>query len=193
MASPPLSDVSGFIASLARRLSERELPFMLIGGQAVLLHGRPRLTEDIDITLGADPSRLPDVREVCRELDLSPLPRDVETFVRETFVLPARHAESGLRVDFVFSTTPYEAQAIARAVRVEMAGFAVPFATAEDLLLHKLFAGRARDWEDSVGVVRRKGGEIDWAYVERRAREFASVPGRERMPEDVQRLRREVR
>ncbi len=26
---------------------------MLIGGQAVLLHGQPRLTEDIDVTLGA--------------------------------------------------------------------------------------------------------------------------------------------
>ncbi len=34
---------------------------MLIGGQAVLLHGRPRLTEDIDITVGADPGRLDEV------------------------------------------------------------------------------------------------------------------------------------
>ena len=38
---------------------------MLIGGQAVLLHGRPRLTEDIDIALGVDPSHLPVVREAC--------------------------------------------------------------------------------------------------------------------------------
>jgi len=32
---------------------------MLVGGQAVLLHGRPRLTEDTDITLGVGPDELP--------------------------------------------------------------------------------------------------------------------------------------
>ncbi len=40
---------------------------MLIGGQAVLLHGRPRLTEDIDVTLGLPPDQLPRVREACAE------------------------------------------------------------------------------------------------------------------------------
>jgi hypothetical protein len=36
---------------------------MVIGGQAVLLHGESRLTRDIDITLGVDASRLEKVRE----------------------------------------------------------------------------------------------------------------------------------
>ena len=48
---PP--DFSGLIGRIAEELNSRGLPFMLIGGQAVLLHGRPRLTEDIDITVGA--------------------------------------------------------------------------------------------------------------------------------------------
>jgi hypothetical protein len=91
----------------------------------------------------------------------------------------------------IFSTTPYEAQAIRRAVRVEVAGELVPFATGEDLLLHKLFAGRRRDLEDARGVVRRKGPELDWAYLERWAREFAAIPGREGLPEQVRRLREE--
>lgn len=165
---------------------------MLIGGQAVLLHGAPRLTEDIDVTLGVDPSALPAVRAVCQELDLQPLPADVDRFVRETFVLPAADPKTRVRIDFVFSSTPYERQAIARAVRVELAGVAVPFATAEDLVIHKLFAGRARDEEDVIGVVRRKGGELDWSYLERWSREFAAVPGREDMPERVARLKREA-
>ena len=128
---------------------------MLIGGQAVLLHGRPRLTDDIDITLGVGPSELSTVQTVCAPCGLVPLPEDVDAFVRETFVLPCHHPPSGLRVDFIFSTTPYEAQAIGRAVIVKLAGTSVPFASAEDLILHKLFAGRPRDWEDAVGVVPR--------------------------------------
>ena len=165
---------------------------MLIGGQAVLLHGRPRLTEDIDITLGVDPSHLPVVLEVCRALNLNPLPEHVEKFVADTNVFPVHDAESSIRVDFIFSTTPYERQAIERAVVVELAGDLVPFATAEDLVIHKLFAGRARDVEDVETVVRRKAGELDWAYLEKWAREFAVVPGREGMPEQIAQLRREA-
>lgn len=191
MASRPPPDFSGFIAGLSQRLQARRLPFMLIGGQAVLLHGRPRLTEDIDVTLGAGPEAWGTVREVCDELELTPLPQDLEGFVRETFVLPARHAGTGIRVDFIFSTTPYERQAIVRAVPVRLGGVTVPFAAAEDLILHKLFAGRPRDLEDVAGVVRRKSTELDWRYLERWAREFAAVPGREGMPAAVERLRRE--
>lgn len=189
MASRPPPDFSAFIAGIARELTARQLPFMLIGGQAVLLHGQPRLTEDIDITLGVDPSQLHVLEKVCATLGLEPLPEDVPAFVRDTFVLPARDPNTAIRVDFIFSTTPYERQAIGRAVRVSLAGVPVPFAAAEDLIIHKLFAGRARDIEDAIGVARRQGKALDWAYVERWAREFASVPGREEMPERVARLK----
>lgn len=165
---------------------------MLIGGQAVLLHGRPRLTEDIDITVGADPSRLDEVLGVCSALGLRPLPEDVETFVRQTFVLPTHDDETGVRVDFIFSTTQYERQAIERAVIVNLSGAAVPFATAEDLIIHKLFAGRPVDLEDAAAVSRRKGQELDWGYVERWVREFAAVPGRENLPHLLADLRNQI-
>jgi predicted nucleotidyltransferase len=190
MASRPPPDFSAFIAELSQRLRARHLSFMLIGGQAVLLHGRPRLTEDIDVTLGAGPEAWRTVGEVCDELGLTLLPEDPEAFVRETFVLPARHGDTGIRVDFIFSTTQYEREAISRAVAVTLGGISVPFATAEDLILHKLFAGRPRDLEDVTGVVRRKGPELDWGYLERWGRDFAAVPGREGMPAAIDRLRR---
>ncbi len=192
MDSPQGPDFAHLLAGLTVELERRGLPFMVIGGQAVLLHGRPRLTEDIDLTLGADPGALEAVREVCSTLGLEPLPADVERFVRETFVLPARHADFGLRVDFIFSTTPYEQQAIERAIRISLAGAAVPFAAAEDLLIHKLFAGRPRDLEDAIGVARRKGGELDWGYLRRWVRTFAEIPGREDLPARLERLKREA-
>ncbi len=189
MGSPHEPDFTGLLAALASRLREGGIPFMLIGGQAVLLHGQARLTEDIDVTLGVTPDELPALEMICRQLELRPLPEDLEDFVRQTFVLPALHADTRIRVDFIFSTTLYERQAIARAVEVELKGVPVPFASVEDLILHKLFAGRPRDIEDIHGVVRRKGTEIDWAYLSRWAREFASVPGRESLPEQLERLR----
>jgi predicted nucleotidyltransferase len=190
MGSRPAPDFAGLLAAITRELEARGLPFLVIGGQAVLLHGRPRLTEDIDLTLGVDPSALPRVLAACATLGLSPLPTDVEPFVAETYVLPARHGGTRIRVDFIFSSTTYEQQAIGRAVRVVLDGTGVPFASAEDLLIHKLFAARPRDMEDALGVVRRKGAELDWAYMEQWSRVFAEVPGRESMPDRLAELRR---
>jgi len=36
------------LSRIAAELKRAELPYMIIGGQAVLLHGQPRMTKDID-------------------------------------------------------------------------------------------------------------------------------------------------
>ena len=163
---------------------------MLIGGQAVLLHGDARLTQDIDITLGVGPGSLPAVVKACEALSLRALPQDVEAFVQQTFVLPTVDDDTGIRVDLIFSTTPYEAGAIRRAVTERMEGESVPFASAEDLILHKLFAGRPRDVEDVAGIIRRKCNELDWDYLEEWARELSGVEGRADLGLQLRGLRR---
>jgi hypothetical protein len=42
------------LAKIGQKLSDAGLPYMIIGGQAILLYGSPRLTKDIDITLGVN-------------------------------------------------------------------------------------------------------------------------------------------
>ena len=186
------TELERLLAALTTELGRVGLPFMLIGGQAVLVHGAIRITEDVDATLAADPGRLASVLEACAALALVPIPKDVQPFVAETFVLPARHAGTGVRVDFIFSSTTYERQAIARAGTMDLAGTPVPFAAAEDLIIHKLFAARPRDLEDVQGVVDRKGALLDWAYMEKWAEDFAGVPGREGMPAMLAELKRSL-
>ena len=192
MVSPPPDALTRLLADLTHGLESRHIPFMLIGGQAVLLHGRPRLTDDVDATLGVGPEKLAVVLEACVAIGLAPLPADVPAFVAETFVLPTRHAPSSMRVDLIFSTLPYEAEAIRRAVRVRIGGADVPFATPEDLLVHKVFAGRPRDLEDALGVIRRQGDAIDWEYLTRWVDTFAEVPGREHLPGVLRQIREEA-
>jgi len=40
------------ITKIGDALNRKSIPYMIIGGQAVLIYGEPRLTRDIDITLG---------------------------------------------------------------------------------------------------------------------------------------------
>ena len=138
---------------------------MVIGGQAVLVHGEPRLTKDIDITLAAGLEKLDQVLHLAGDSDLEPLV-DPDDFTAKTMVLPCIHRESGIRVDFIFSFSPYEAEAIARAVEIEINDAGVRFAAAEDLIVHKVLAGRARDLED-VRSVLLKNPELDRRLVER--------------------------
>ena len=177
------------LAGIARELRRRDISFMNIGGQAVLLHGAPRFTQDIDVTLALGPDEVATVVAVCDALDLEPLVEDLASFVRETFVCPLIDPATGIRVDLIFSTTPYEHAAIARAVEVDVGGESVPFASAEDLILFKLFAGRERDIEDARSVVDRQGVRLDWGYLEHWAAEFAAIPGREELPARLQALR----
>ncbi|MGD8414584.1 MAG: nucleotidyl transferase AbiEii/AbiGii toxin family protein [Candidatus Latescibacterota bacterium] len=189
MPSRKKTDVSTLIAGVTRELRATQIDFMLIGGQAVLLHGRPRATEDIDLTLAADPSRLDDVLMVCKALELEVLADDVETFVRQSFVLPAADEQTGIRVDFIFSSTGYERTAIARADIVEVESESVPFAAVEDLIILKLIAGRGVDIEDVKTIVRRKEAEIDWVYVTDWIRRFRQIEGHEDLEDRLDEVR----
>jgi len=162
---------------MAQALEERGIDYMLIGGQAVLLYGEPRLTRDIDVTLGVGPDRLPEVLEMVRRLGWTVLVDDPQVFVRQTLILPVQEPESGVRLDFIFSFSPYERQAMKRVRRVQIGSAQVRFASPEDLIIHKVVASRPRDLEDVKGVL-IKNPEVDREYIRYWLRQFEEALGR---------------
>lgn len=153
------------LARIDRTLNKHNLPYMIIGGQAVLLYGEPRLTRDIDITLGLNTDRLNQFLAILQEIPLKPIPEDVESFVKQTMVLPTLDETTGIRVDFIFSFTPYETEAIKRAKKINILSQAVSFASPEDVIIHKIFAGRPRDLEDARTIL-LKNPDMDIKYIQ---------------------------
>ena len=176
------------LAKLGQALESAHLPYMVVGGQAVLLHGEPRLTRDIDITVGVDASELPRVRRATEGIGLAPSVTDVESFVRRTNVLPLSDPATFLRVDVIFSFTPYEAEAIGRAVGVVFEDVTVRFASVEDLIIHKLVAGRSRDIEDVAGLLTRNHA-LDEMYLNRWLASFREIVHRD-LVEELNALKR---
>lgn len=158
------------LARLGLALDAAGLGYMVIGGQAVLIHGEPRLTRDIDVTVAASLDELPRLLDLIRGLDLEVLV-DAEEFARETMVLPCLDRVTGIRVDFILADTAYEREAMARACAVRLANTLVRFASPEDLVVHKIIAGRPRDLED-VRSVLLKQPEMDITLVRGNLREF---------------------
>ena len=166
------------ISKIAQELERAGLPYMIIGGQAVLLYGTPRMTKDIDITLGVDTGSLDVVVQAVKSMGAEIIPENFKAFVEKTYVLPAMEKASGLRIDFIFSFTPYERQAIARATPAFLGGTKVMFAAVEDVIIHKVFAGRPRDLEDVRSLVIKNQG-IDRHYVRKWLKEFEKSPEKE--------------
>ncbi|PKN30561.1 MAG: hypothetical protein CVU64_02830 [Deltaproteobacteria bacterium HGW-Deltaproteobacteria-21] len=166
------------ISRIAEGLDRAGLPYIIIGGQAVLFHGTPRMTKDIDITLGVDTGSLDVVVQAVKSIGAEIIPDDFEAFVEKTYVLPALDKESGIRIDFIFSFTPYERQAIARATPALLGGTKVMFAAVEDVIIHKVFAGRPRDLEDVRSLIVKNPG-IDRNYVREWLKEFEKSPEKE--------------
>jgi predicted nucleotidyltransferase len=166
------------MAKLGQTLDAHRVPYIVIGGQAVLQHGEPRFTRDIDISLGVDSGAVDQVLAATAECGLKPLVESPRTFVERTYILPVHDPQTEIRVDFAFTFSPFEREAIARAVRLHIGGYDVAFATAEDLIIHKLFAGRPRDIEDIRGILARKRGKVDREYLRHWIRQFAQLDGK---------------
>ena len=159
------------LEKLALSLEKNGIAYMIIGGQAVLLYGEPRLTKDIDVTIDMKPDDVSDITNVVNDLGYEMLVDSPETFVSKTSVLPCLEPITGIRIDFIFSFSAYEKQALKRVKRVHIGKAQVCFASVEDMVIHKIVAGRPRDIED-VKIMMIKEHIIDVDYIRRWLEQF---------------------
>lgn len=177
------------IVRLARLFDKNKIPYMLIGGQAVLLYGMARLTEDIDITLGIDVDKLGLMKKILKDGGLS-IPKDVDDiFVKKTNVLIGVDKTTGIRVDFIFSFTPYEQKAMQRAKKIGMNSYRICFASCEDTIIHKIFASRPRDLEDVKIIFEKNKKTLDMGYIKKWLKDFSEIAGHDLVKEFLKLLK----
>lgn len=155
------------LKEVAHFLSEAGIPYMVIGGQAVLHYGEPRFTQDIDITIGLIPEELGKALDALPQEIFRLLPEDVEGFVQDTWVLPLEHRETGVRLDLIFSMTSFEREAIESAREILIDNMPIHYISPEDLIVQKIVSGRPRDLEDAKSILEIQGERIDKKRIER--------------------------
>lgn len=131
------------------------LPFCFIGGLAVLRWGEPRLTRDVDLTVLAgygDEGRVTDHLLASYEPRLD----NAREFAIANRVVLVRSTD-GIPIDIALGALPFEARTVERATVWSIAERALQTCSAEDLVVHKVFAGRPHDWNDVAGVLERSG------------------------------------
>ncbi len=142
-------------------------PFCFIGGVAVQRWGQPRMTADVDLTvvtgfggeevyvdalLTSFRGRLTDARDFA---------------LRHRTLLLA--ASNGVHVDVALGAMPFEEHSVERASAFAISETeSITTCSAEDLVIHKAFAGRDKDWGDIRAIVVRQSRldhELIWSEL----------------------------
>ena len=147
---------------------------VVIGGVAASLWGRPRLTRDVDALVLLEEGRWGDFLAAGAGHGFLPRRADALAFALETRVLLMRHGESGIDLDLVFGSLPFEKEAAIRAKWVDLGGVAIPLSSPEDLIVMKAVAHRPRDLEDIAAILAAQP-ELNVRRVRRWLREFSGA------------------
>ncbi len=138
--------------------------FCFIGGLAVQRWGEPRHTQDADLTLITEFGN----EEVYVDALLSQYEgrrEDTKAFALQFRVLLLR-ASNGVPLDIALGAMPFEESSVARSSHWQLPdGVALQTCCAEDLIVHKAFAGRDRDWLDIEGILLTQQNRIDLPLV----------------------------
>ena len=158
-------------------LDHAGIPYMLTGSFASSFHGVPRATQDIDIVISPAPDQL---RALVRLLP------DSEYYVDEEAALDAQRRQSqfnvidfatGWKIDLIIrKSRPFSREEFDRRSLVEFEGMRLAIATAEDVLIAKLewakLSDSQRQIEDTAGILRIRGSELDREYIHKWVRQL---------------------
>lgn len=138
----------------------------LFGAQAVVAHGVPRFSADVDVTLALAPDA---PERFVRDMESGGfmLRVDDPEFVRQTRVLPFVHAATGVPLDVVLAGSGLEDEFLGRAKTTDIGGIDVPLIDVADLVIAKILAGRPKDIDDARGLWRLRGSSVDRRRVMR--------------------------
>jgi len=145
-------------------LLERRWAFCYIGGLAVIRWGELRMTQDIDLCLLCGFGNEEQYIKTLLSMYTSRI-SDAHQFASQNRVL-LLNASNGVSVDISLSGLPYEEKMIERATPYTFEeNCSLMTCSAEDLIVLKAFANRAKDWMDVESIIARQGKKLDTNYI----------------------------
>jgi hypothetical protein len=159
-----LAKLEAVLLDGAAALERAEIPYVLIGGAASSIRGRPRVSDDVDFFV-----RQPDAE---RALDLFADCGFETERTNPQWIYKARR--DGITIDLMFwlvGDVYCDDDILARSTREPYGEGEVNVAAAEDLVVIKLVAHdeqSSHHWHDALALL--AFNEIDWAYLLERGR-----------------------
>jgi hypothetical protein len=183
-----MSAVLTTAAKLQDFFQRRDWKFCIIGGVAVLRWGEVRATQDVDVTLltgfGKEESF---VDELLAAYPLRP-PCTREFALRNRVLLLTGWQNTPM--DIALGAVAFEERTIQRSSMWEAEeNLMLRTCCAEDLLVHKCFANRERDWADVDGILARQWNHLNLKLARTELKPLAEL---KEQPEILARLEQKI-
>lgn len=172
-------------AELQRFCSAQGYRFCFIGGLAVQRWGEPRVTNDADLTLitgwGTEEKFIEALLRHFRARR-----EDAAEFARTRRIL-LLNAGNKVPLDVALAAIPFEERTIERASLWTIGPkIGLTTCSAEDLLIHKVFAGRGLDWLDVERILQRQRERLNFRLIFEELRPLLEL---KEAPENEEQLR----
>ncbi|HZO15012.1 MAG TPA: DUF6036 family nucleotidyltransferase [Polyangiaceae bacterium] len=171
------SAASSTLADVARALESLGVRWYLFGAQAAIHYGSPRVTADVDVTVELAAVTPATLVASLRAVGIEPRFEFDEVFVARARVLPMIHVASGMGVDVVVAGPGPEEEFLERARQIRFEGVTIPIASPNDIVVMKMLAGRAKDLEDVVGILRATPEDLDVGEIRALLAELEQILG----------------
>jgi hypothetical protein len=153
-----------------RRLNASGVKYMLTGSMASNAWGVPRTTHDLDFVIQLPPSQIPRLVKAFTDPDYYLDEASVRAAYQPPHQFNAIHVPSALKADFwLLRPVPFEREMFGRRLKDVWFGEPLWLATAEDVILHKLYWHRItpsdRQLQDVAGVVQVQRGKLNEGYL----------------------------
>jgi hypothetical protein len=185
---PLTSDAARLLAVVREVFRQRGDRWFLFGAQAVVAHGFPRTTGDVDVTVVPADGNPRALAAALVSAGLTLRVSDVDDFVERTAVLPFLHEPTGLGLDVVLGASGLENDCIDRAVAVDIGDGTVPVIRVEDLVVLKVLSGRPKDVEDVRSILRRRRRTLDLGQVRTLLGQLEEALGQSDLVPELERL-----
>ena len=161
------ASVAEVLLALANVFGRQGVPWYVFGAQAVMVHGQPRLSDDVDITIKVDSDRLEDLLSHLKNVDFveQVVGESRDEFIESTRVVPLVHKPTSIPIDLVLANSGLEDLFLCRALKQNLGGANVPIIAPEHLVVTKILAGRPKDIADAQSVILRQGDSLDIVEV----------------------------
>lgn len=143
------------------------IDYVVVGGIAVMYHGVPRTTVDIDLILQLDTDSVDSFVSFLHDNNFDVTSRDIIDVLTTESHCTVFMNNSIFRIDLQGVNSLFDRWTLERAIEVELFGTAVRLATAEDTIVNKLLFASEQDCRDAMGIYLRQRDSLDYDYIQR--------------------------
>lgn len=147
-------------------LNDQKIEYVIVGGVAVMYHGVPRTTIDIDIILQIDDA---EIDSFSKYLNVKGFDASAD-YLRSAFIDRSHgtifYMDTLMRLDIQGVNSAFDRMTLERAITIELLNVHIKLGTAEDTLINKILFQGEQDLRDAHGIFKINREKLDLDYIE---------------------------